>query len=386
VIERVVALCGPGFRRRPHLRLGIPLAETLPGLPLHIDSTVLLLYNGVFALLGLGLEEQFESPSWLVRASRLATAQVLADLTLLTYLIYFSGGLENPFVFYYIFHMIPWIPHFAVLTIPPSRAGAGSTAPLLGRYLGLVSCLCIAFYLTTTVVNQLRQREPEESNRVLAEQDRLKSRCVMTVSHDIQASLSAIDACLEVVLNGFTGRIVAKTREMIQRAAGRSPLLLRFGRDLLDLSRMRGEAGGDSEGSRERLALVEIIEREIEMPRPRIEDTRLAVIPSDQAGQPQVFGERTGLGQLFHNLIGNAVRYRPPGGPVTVTLTKGSKDGTAEHGAGLGLAIAKQIVQNHGGGTRVESEVGRGTRFVVTLFVLAEKQPVAHPVASETSK
>ena len=118
----------------------------------------------------------------------------------------------------------------------------------------------------------------------------------------------------------------------------------------------------------------------------------------NQAGDPVIRGNRTALAQLFNNLISNAVRYTPAGGTVRVVLSpapgevevrvEDSGIGIApehlehlfedfyrapnaksfsENGTGLGLSIVRQSVQMHGGTVRVESELGRGTRFIVTL-------------------
>jgi signal transduction histidine kinase len=108
------------------------------------------------------------------------------------------------------------------------------------------------------------------------------------------------------------------------------------------------------------------------------------------------------LSQLFNNLIANAVRYTPEGGVLSVGLSWAGEQlqvivedtgigiapehldrlfedffrapnakSVSEAGTGLGLSIVKQSVQMHGGCIRVDSEVGRGTRFIVTLPVEA---------------
>ena len=121
--------------------------------------------------------------------------------------------------------------------MPGFSAERLTPAVLAGRLGAFASTLFIAVYFTTTIVNRLRERE-----RQLEEQDRLKSRYVMTVSHDIQAGLSAIEGLLMAVLQGFTESVGSKTRELLARASERTHLLLRFVRDLLDLSRLRAEA------------------------------------------------------------------------------------------------------------------------------------------------
>jgi len=275
--------------------------------------------------------------------------------------------------------------------IPGFGAGSLTPAGRAGRLGAFASALFIAVYFTTTIVNRLRERE-----RQLEEQDRLKSRYVMTVSHDIQAGLSAVEGLLMAVLQGFTEQVGAKTRELLARAGERTHLLLRFVRDLLDLSRMRAEAGAELQ--REPVHLLQLIAGEAELYAEPMRAKRLEFLLENRAGDPVVQGNRTALAQLFNNLLSNAVRYTPIGGRVRVTLASAAGEVEvcvedsgigipAEHqehlfedfyrapnarmasesGTGLGLSIVKQSVQMHGGSVRVHSEEGRGTRFIVTL-------------------
>lgn len=405
--------------------LGLPL----PLLPLYAGNLFLFAYNGACQLFNARLQSHLEAPDWPKRAQVLASVQIFLDLSLLTYLIYFSGGLENPFIIYYIFHMIIssilltnraayFLATFAVLVFGAVTAaenlkfiphhhlpGFGShdadhlaAVAVLGRFLAFASTLYIAVYLTTAIVNRLRQREKELecSNMKLAEQDRLKSRYVMTVSHDMQAALSAIESCLQTVLHGFTGAIGQKSEQMIHRASARTQNLLRFVRDLLDVSRMRAE----SEMEKEKVRLIELIRREAELFHDPLREKKLSFRLNNSAGDPVLLANRTAMSQLFNNLLSNAVRYTPSGGAVAVSLAPAEAPGFlevsvqdtgigipkeslphlftdfyragnakqfAEAGTGLGLSIVKRIVDMHNGNIRVESELNKGTRFSFTL-------------------
>jgi signal transduction histidine kinase len=283
-----------------------------------------------------------------------------------------------------------WIPRFPV---PGFGAAAMPIPVLVGRLAAFASTLFIAVYFTTTIVNRLRQRERE-----LEEQDRLKSRYVMTVSHDLQAGLAAIEGLLAAVLHGFTEAVGEKTRELLGRASERTHLLLKFVRDLLDLSRMRAE----TDVEREEVHLAALLQDEAELFADPLAAKKLDFRFDNTAGDPVIRGNRTALAQLFNNLIANAVRYTPEGGVVSVGMSRAGEQlqvivedtgigiapehldhlfedffrapnakSVSEAGTGLGLSIVKQSVQMHSGSIRVDSEVGRGTRFLVTLPVEA---------------
>jgi len=411
---------------------------TLPLRPLYLGAAALLVYNGLMQLLNRRLRARVDEPDWLDRAYRLASLQVFLDLSLLTYLLFFSGGLENPFVFYYIFHMIlssillarrsaylqgtfavflfalliaghrlGWIPsEWSPLVLRSARAPIGAVG-IVGWLVAFASTVYITVYLTSTIVGKLRQREQELeiSNSRLAEQDRLKSQYVLTVSHDIQGTLSAIHSLLTTVLGGFAGRIADQPRGLIERASLRSQELLRFVRDLLDISRMRSETGVE----RRAVCLVEILNNQIELFRAPLAEKRITLEldlaelggPDSNAAQAlRLWADPTAATQLVSNLVSNAIRYTPPGGRVGVSVhprtdrnlvdvsiadtgigipaeslphifedfyRAGNARGFSSTGTGLGLSIVKKIVESHGGDLRVESELGRGTVFTFSL-------------------
>jgi two-component system CheB/CheR fusion protein len=124
--------------------------------------------------------------------------------------------------------------------------------------------------------------------------------------------------------------------------------------------------------------------------------------------EPLVRGDRLKLSQVFNNLLGNALKFTPVGGRISVKLDslpgevrvrvidtgvgvaanelpfiferfrQGSVRGTVgESGAGLGLAIVKQIVELHKGSVEVKSEVGRGSTFTVHLPAIGPMKETA---------
>ncbi|MFC1569969.1 histidine kinase dimerization/phospho-acceptor domain-containing protein, partial [bacterium] len=241
-------------------------------LPLFIGTIILLTYNTGFYFVNRKLILRRGQPSWFPMAKQVAKFQIAFDLFLLAYFLHFAGGLENPFIFYFIFHMViasmllstisayfmaslavlmltviavmectgifkhhhldGFIPHTSCLLSPQYN---------IGVLIIVASTLYITVFLTTSIVNRLRKGERSilMATERLARQDKIKSEYVKKVSHDIQSSLSTIQTCLHVVLDGSTGAIPEKARQMIHRAEKRSELLIKFVKDLLNLSSIR---------------------------------------------------------------------------------------------------------------------------------------------------
>jgi two-component system, OmpR family, sensor histidine kinase SenX3 len=217
---------------------------------------------------------------------------------------------------------------------------------------------------------------------------------VANASHELKTPAASIRAAAET-LSSIADRdpqAVPRFASQLEREAMR---LSRIVADLLDLSRL--ESGSDL-GERVRLDALAREEAE------RFEETAREggrVIRLDPTESATVSGSGRDLSLMIRNLIDNALRYTQPGGHVEISVTAGndmvelavSDDGIGipirdlprvferfyrvdrarsreTGGTGLGLSIVRHVAENHGGTVEVDSELGAGSTFTVTLPAL----------------
>jgi K+-sensing histidine kinase KdpD len=225
--------------------------------------------------------------------------------------------------------------------------------------------------------------------------DRAKSDFVQMVTHELRSPLSAVQSMLRILEQGYVGPITSKQQDLIQRSQRRISFLLALVNDLLELAAGKVE---QLRGEKKEVVLNETITKVTELMQVSAEEKGLE-FKVEIAEEPLVLvGIEDGLERVFMNLVSNAVKYTPAGGSVTVRAwgenaqikvevsdtgigipeealprifnefyrAKNAKAMEME-GTGLGLAIAKDVVEQHGGQISVESAIGEGSTFYVTL-------------------
>lgn len=221
----------------------------------------------------------------------------------------------------------------------------------------------------------------------------LKSTFLSSMSHELRTPLNAITGYAHLLLDGYEGALATGQRTSIETIAAASDHLLALIDDVLDLSRIEAEA---LELVPESLAVSEVVERVRSTLANQAAAKGLA-LTTDVAPDVMVEADRIRLRQILLNLVGNAIKFTEQGS-VDVSVQQGAAaveiavsdtgcgiaaeflphvfdefrqadpSTTRRHGgSGLGLAIVRRLVELHGGTIGVESVVGRGTTFVVTL-------------------
>jgi PAS domain S-box-containing protein len=245
---------------------------------------------------------------------------------------------------------------------------------------------------------RLAEESLKQANHELARLSELKSAFVSTVSHELRTPLTSIQNALDIVRGGKAGPLAPDQRRFLDMARRNQQRLAGIIDDLLDLSKL--EAGGLDYHFREvepAGLLAEV--REAFEPQAEAARVRLAV-ETAAAPAPPVLADPVRVTQILTNLVGNALKFTPPGGRVSLSARvsgdwlelsvadtgsgilpddqrrvfepffQGSDQDPltrTARGTGLGLAISRELARAHGGEVVVASVPGEGSRFTLRL-------------------
>lgn len=296
------------------------------------------------------------------------------------------------------------------------RAGAYLDLRLVMTQLFLLGVTLYATaYMGTTIAVRLRRREVEVvvlsrqieekaatlevAYQEISEAERAKSQYMRKVAHELRGPLGTIKTALNVALDPQSGGAPDRTADLIRRAEHRAGELAALTQELLSLARARGSRTSVDFVPVEPAAIARKVADDL---RPSAEEAGLTLRVAIADDLPAIQGDADGLADLVTNLLANAIRYTPRGGRVSFDV--GMRGGAlaievadtgigiaeedrprifdeffrsraarehATEGSGLGMAIVKAVVDQHGGAIALESEVGRGTAVRVTLPIAA---------------
>jgi signal transduction histidine kinase len=230
----------------------------------------------------------------------------------------------------------------------------------------------------------------------LAELERLRAEFVGVASHELKTPINVIIGYLELLQEGIFGELTPKQKEILYTIGKQANGLTRLVKRLLDISRFEASGGKLEVRQVDLQRLLTTLESSFSVLAMQ-RDIAFSV-QHGKALPSTVYWDEDRINEVLGNLISNAFKFTPRGGKVALSVDSvdsnvvitvadtgagisaaqlphifdkfyqaDNQAQAATKGTGLGLAIAKEIVEAHGGETTVESRVGEGTTFVVTL-------------------
>jgi signal transduction histidine kinase len=229
--------------------------------------------------------------------------------------------------------------------------------------------------------------------------ERVREDMTHTMVHDLRNPLTGISAALNMVMDGFLGDLQPSQRQVLTIAQSSTERMMRLVNAILDVSRLES---GRMPVNPVEIQAADLIEEALHAQSALAQDKLIELESDVPATLPPVRADLNLMQRVLQNLIGNALKFSPPGGHVQVVAQMvqdppGSRvvlisiadngpgipveiqsqlfqkfvtGGQQERGSGLGLAFCKLAVEAHGQRIWVESNPGKGTTVTFSLATL----------------
>ena len=257
-----------------------------------------------------------------------------------------------------------------------------------GRRLWLTAAIDVTEYKQLVESERTARQEAEEANAA-------KSQFLATMSHELRTPLNAIAGYSELLKLELRGPITREQREDLERIDRSQRHLLSLINDVLNFAKI--EAGHVAVDSAP-LALHEVIQSLNEFVEPQLREKDLHFTMAHDIPDAEACGDVDKVRQILINLLSNAIKFTPKGGSIELQCHEDEKtlyicvvdtgsgipadklvaifepfvqvnrDYASKHeGTGLGLSISRDLARRMGGDLTVESELGKGSKFVLSL-------------------
>ena len=357
---------------------------SFPTLPVYIICACIALYNLVLHYQVRGLETL--PPGLLLsRMTTYGVTNIVLDVSAFAVLLHFTGGIENPFVFFVALHIVgasailrrgavygiaTQAILMVLLVVGLEYAGViphinlkGFASPtlyiegnyILGVLLALATILYATTYMATAISGELRKRqrqivrlrehllqektgELELASKEVAKLEEERNRFLRFIgiaAHDLKAPLAAIQSYFQVMLGGYSGELNEKQRKMLDRSSQRITELLNLISDLLDIPRIET---GQIVPEMKETSLRQVIEDSLGDLRSLAKQKKVKLKTELPQTLPPIYASAPRLQQVITNLVSNAINYTPEG-VVTIRVADGDNDIKVEvKDTGIGIS------------------------------------------------
>lgn len=240
-----------------------------------------------------------------------------------------------------------------------------------------------------------RTKELAQALEELKRLDKMKSDFVSAVTHELRTPLTSIKGYASILKNGKLGKVSSEQKMRLERIDRHATSLAKLVNELLDIARIES---GKVEMEIKSLRVKEMLDEMMDIIRPQAQEKKITLSAEVGPEAGQIWADKDQIERVFLNILGNAVKFSPDEGKVSVKVTSAEEHtqvdvtdtgigiskrdlgkifdeffradnpiNRTKKGTGLGLSLAKRIVAAHKGKIWVESRLGKGSTFSFTL-------------------